>query len=83
MPSPTHEQPFDRSSKWLIQHFPRAILQGLAGIDGIQSCRPLPAELVQPRLVPDGLLEVHFDDRDEPKLVLVEVATYPDRRLNE
>ena len=47
---------YDKSSKWLIQHHGDSILR-LAGIVGIESWRPLQAEVVQPRQLPDGLIE--------------------------
>src|SRR5947209_5127502 len=50
-------QPYDRSSKWLIDHYAAAMLR-LAGITDVISCRPVPGEVVQPRQLPDGLLEV-------------------------
>ena len=53
---------YDRSSKWLIQHPGVSILR-LGGVTGVQSWRPLQAELVQPRQTPDGLLEVHLADQ--------------------
>jgi predicted transposase YdaD len=39
--------------------------------------------LVQPRQTPDGLLEVHLAGQSEARLFLVEIATYPERRLLE
>src|SRR5207244_6847030 len=39
------------------------------------------AEVVQPRKLPDGLLEARFAGSAEPSLVLVEVATYPEPRV--
>ncbi len=48
---------YDRSSKWLIQHRGNSILR-LGGVHRIQSWRPLQAEVVQPRQLPDGLLEI-------------------------
>lgn len=73
---------FDRSSKWLIQHHGNSILS-LGGIDRVSSWRPLQAEVVQPRQLPDGLLEVQLIDRPQPILFLLEIATYPERRLQE
>src|SRR5215472_12820370 len=73
---------YDRSSKWLIQHHGVSILR-LGGVTGVQSWRPLQAELVQPRQTPDALLEVHLADQSQARLFLVEIATYPDRRLLE
>ena len=46
-------QEYDRTSKWLIQHHGDSILR-LAGIEDLVSWRPLQAELVQPRQLPDG-----------------------------
>ena len=39
------------------------------------------AEVVQPRKLPDGLLEVRFAGGAKPGLVLVEIATYPEPRV--
>jgi hypothetical protein len=39
------------------------------------------AEVVQPRKLPDGLLEARFHGSNEPALVLVAVATYPEERV--
>ena len=47
---------YDKSSKWLIQHHGDSILR-MAGIVGIETWRPLQAEVVQPRQLPDGLIE--------------------------
>ena len=48
---------YDRSSKWLIQHYGDSLLK-LAGVERIASWRPLQAEVVQPAQLPDGLIEV-------------------------
>ena len=53
----------------------------MAGVSGIRSCRALQAEVVQPRQLPDGLLEVVFEARTKPDHVLVEFATFPEKRL--
>jgi hypothetical protein len=74
--------PYDRSSKWLIGHHGDALLR-LGGAQGFRSWRPLQSEVVQPRQLPDGLLEVVFPDRPEPDLFLVEITTYPERRIEE
>lgn len=74
--------PYDRGSKWLIEHHGDALLR-LGGVAGIASWKPLQAELVQPRQLPDGLLEVTVTGQAEPLLFLVEVGTYPERRLLE
>ena len=73
---------YDKSSKWLIQHHGDSILR-LAGITGFESWRALQAELVQPRRLPDGLLEVVMVGESEPDLCLLEIATYPEERLGE
>jgi hypothetical protein len=71
---------YDRSSKWLLQHHGDSILR-LSGVGGVKSWRSLQADLVQPRRLPDGLLEVYFDDREAADLFIVEIATYPEQRV--
>jgi hypothetical protein len=73
---------FDKSSKWLIQKHGDGILY-LGGIRGVRRWRALQAELVQPTRLPDGLLEVFFHSRDKPDYFLVEVATYPEKRISQ
>lgn len=73
---------FDKSSKWLVQRHGKGILF-LGGARDVRGCRALQAELVQPRQLPDGLLEVLFQGRKKQDYVLVEVATYPEKRLLE
>jgi hypothetical protein len=73
-------QEYDRSSKWLIEHYGKAMLR-LAGVENVASCKALQAEVVQPRQLPDGLLDVRFTDRADAGLFLLEIATYPDRRV--
>jgi hypothetical protein len=75
-------QPFDKSSKWMIQHHGDSILR-LAKIENIQNWRPVQAEIVQPRQLPDGLLEVRLQDESQDNLFLLEVATYPERRISQ
>jgi hypothetical protein len=72
---------YDKSSKWLIQHHGDSILR-LAGVRDIVDWRPLQAELVQPRRLPDGLIEVQLQDRAEPDLYILEISTYPYARLD-
>jgi hypothetical protein len=69
----------DRSSKWLIEHHGDSIVR-LAGITGFRAWRPAQPEVVQPRQLPDGLLELFFPDRAEPDPTIVEITTYADRR---
>jgi hypothetical protein len=73
-------QPYDKSSKWLIQHHGDSILR-LANIKNIQTWRPAQAEVVQPRQLPDGLLDVRLQDASHDDLFLLEIATYPERRM--
>jgi predicted transposase YdaD len=68
--------PYDRSSKWLIEHHGDAILR-LGGVGPIRSWRAVQTELVQPKQIPDGLLEVQFADRAAESLFLIEISTYP------
>ncbi len=72
-------QQFDKSSKYLLREHARGIL-ALAGVTDVRRCHTLQAELVQPRRLPDGLLEVFFRGRKEADHILVEVATYPEKR---
>jgi hypothetical protein len=67
---------YDRSSKWMIDHHGDAILR-LCGVRDFTAWRPVQSEVVQPRQLPDGLLDVRFagDDSDSP--VVVEIETYP------
>src|SRR5262245_10710830 len=75
-------QQFDKSSKYLVQRHAGGILL-LGGATGVRSCKAVQAELVQPRQLPDGLIEVLFEGRKKPDHVLVEVATYPEKRALE
>src|SRR5205823_5733168 len=71
---------YDRSGKWLIQHHGGSILR-LGKVRGVRSWRSLQADLVQPRRLPDGLLEVYFEGATDPDPFIVEIATYPEPRL--
>jgi hypothetical protein len=73
---------FDRSSKWLIQHHGDSLLR-MGGAQRVRQWQALQPEVVQPRQWPDGLLEVYFEDREEPDYVLLELATYPDQRIRQ
>jgi hypothetical protein len=75
-------KPYDRSSKWLLDHHADSLLR-LAGIDRVESWRALPAEVVQPRQLPDSILEVQMPGQTEPDLFIIEIATYPERRVTE
>jgi len=73
---------YDRSSKWLIDHHGDMVLR-LGGVQDVVSWRSLQAEVVQPRQLPDGLLEVRRQGQDRPDLFVVELTTYPERRVAE
>jgi hypothetical protein len=81
-------QPYDRGGKWLIQHHGGSLLK-LGGAKRLRSWRAAQAEVVQARQLPDGLLEVEFDREagaeadPAPGLYVVEIATYPEKRLLE
>ena len=72
----------DRSSKWMIDHHGDGLFR-LAGVTGFRAWRAVQPEVVQPRQLPDGLLEVSFPDQETPDWFLVEIATYPERRVEE
>jgi hypothetical protein len=76
------QQSFDPSSKWMLEEHGASILY-LAGEHNVLSCKARKAEVVQPRQLPDGLLDVRFGDRREPSLIVVEMATYPEPRVVE
>ena len=73
---------YDKSGKWLIQHHGDSILR-LAGVDDIETWKALQAELVQPRRLPDGLIEVRRRGESDLDLYLLEIATYPEARVVE
>jgi hypothetical protein len=73
---------YDKSGKWLIQHHGDSILR-LAGVDDIETWTPLQGELVQPRRLPDGLIEVRRRGESDLDLYLLEIATYPEARVVE
>jgi hypothetical protein len=70
---------YDKSSKWLIQHHGDSILR-LGGVREIVSWRALQAELIQPRRLPDGLIEAQLEGQVSPDPFVVEIFTYPDAR---
>jgi hypothetical protein len=74
------QQWFDPGSKWLLEERAASLLW-LAGARKVLSARALKAEVVQPRQLPDGLLEARFAREKDPRTVLVEVATYPEPRV--
>ncbi|MBI1914574.1 MAG: hypothetical protein HYS12_07525 [Planctomycetes bacterium] len=68
-------QESDKSNKWMVRHQGRGILF-LAGLRDVQRCQAVQPEVVQPRQLPDGLLEVCARGQRTPDPVLIEVATY-------
>jgi hypothetical protein len=72
-------QRFDISSKWLLHNQGRSALL-LGGLEGVRRCEPMPGEVIQNRRYPDGLLQAFLGDDSKPHHVLVEIATYPERR---
>jgi hypothetical protein len=73
---------YDRSSKWLIQHHGDSILK-LAGVQDVASWRALQSEVVQPGQLPDGVIEVRHAASEEATWYVVEIATYPERRVQD
>lgn len=73
---------YDKTSKWLIQHHADSLLR-IAGVRNLVAWRPLQSEVVQPRQLPDGLIEVQIAGEPEPRLFVLELATFPDRRVLE
>ncbi len=74
-------QEYDKSSKWLIENHGDSILR-LGGARGIVWWKALPTDLVQTRRLPDGLIEAKLRGRARPARFLVEISTYPYRRLS-
>lgn len=69
-------------AKWLLTHHGDALIR-LGGISGFTRWKPIQAETVAPRRLPDGLLEVQFPGQVKPTLVLVEVESYPGSDVDE
>jgi hypothetical protein len=74
-------QEYDTSSKWLIDNHGDSILRP-AGVLGIVWWKALQTDLVQTRRLPDGLIEAKLWGRAKPAQFLLEVSTYPYRRLS-
>jgi hypothetical protein len=70
---------YDRSSKWLIEHQGGAILK-VAGMRDVEAWRAVHTEVVQPRQLPDGLLEVRRAGSSDWQPVVVEIEAYPDNQ---
>jgi hypothetical protein len=67
----------DRSGKWLLSQHGDSILR-LAGLTGFSSWKHVPSEVVAPRRLLDGLLEIRYPNDPEPTFVLVEIESYAD-----
>ncbi len=70
----------DRCGKWMIVHHGDAILK-LAKVTGFVSWRAAQSELVAPRRLSDGLLEVRFPETHGHDPFIVEIETYADRGI--
>lgn len=70
---------YDRTGKWMIQHQGNLILY-LGRIHDVEEWRTSQAEIVQPRKLPDGLLEVRRRGQKIFYPIIVEIETYPEKR---
>jgi hypothetical protein len=70
----------DKGRKWMIQRHGDSILR-MGGAHDIGSWRPLQAELVAHRRLPDGLIEVFHHAEDRPHQYILDIATYPEARV--
>lgn len=73
------QQRFDIGSKWLLHNQGKAALL-VGGFTGVQRIETMPGEVVQNRKYPDGLLRVYLAAERKPHYVLIEVATYSEKR---
>ncbi len=72
-------QRIDMGSKWLLHNQGKGALL-VGGLKGVRRIEPMPGEIVQNRQYPDGLLRASLAGEPKPHHVLVEVATYPEKR---
>jgi hypothetical protein len=72
-------QRFDIGSKWLLHNQGKGALL-VGGFRSVRRIVPMPGEIVQNRKYPDGLLQVFLQGERKSYPVLVEVATYPEKR---
>ncbi len=72
-------QRYDIASKWLLGHQGKGALL-LGGLRDVRRYQPMPGEISQSRKFPDALLQVFLGRETKPHHVLIEVATYPERR---
>jgi hypothetical protein len=69
----------DIGSKWLLHYQGKAALL-LGGLKGVRRLEPMPGEIAQSRRFPDGLFRAYLAGEKEPHHVLIEVATYSEKR---
>jgi hypothetical protein len=72
-------QHIDIGSKWLLHHQGKAALL-VGGLKGVRRLEPMPGEIAQSRKYPDGLFRVYLAGEQAPHHVLIEVATYAEKR---
>ena len=72
-------QRFDVGSKWLLHNQGKGALL-VGGFTDVRRIEPMPAEIVQNRKYPDGLLRVYLAGQRKPHHVLIEVATFSEER---
>jgi hypothetical protein len=72
-------QRYDMASKWLLHEQGKGVLQ-VGGLKNVRHVEPMPGEIVQSRKYPDGLLRVFLGGEKKPHHVIVEIATYPEKR---
>jgi hypothetical protein len=72
-------QRFDIGSKWLLQNQGKGALL-VGGFKDVQRIEPMPGEIVQNRKYPDGLLRVQLAGQRKAHYVLIEIATYAEKR---
>jgi hypothetical protein len=72
-------QRIDIASKWLLHHQGKAALL-VGGLKGVRRLEPMPGEIAQSRKFPDGLFRVYLAGEMTPHHVLIEVATYSEKR---
>jgi hypothetical protein len=65
--------------KWLLQYQGKSALF-IGGFPRVERLEPMPGEIVQNRKYPDGLFKATFSGRRKSSHVLVNVATYAEKR---
>jgi hypothetical protein len=73
------QQRFDTASKWLLHKQGKSTLF-VGGLKDVQRIESMPGEIVQNRKYPDGLVRVYLAGQRRPHHVLIEIATYPEKR---